>query len=245
MAVFVLVHGAFHGGWCYARVAALLRQQGHDVFTPTLTGLGERAHLTASPIDLSTHIEDVVNVLTCEELEQVVLCGHSYAGMVITGVAARMGKRIDTLVYLDAIVPEHGQSLFDIVGPEVAARTTASACGSGWVPALPASYFNVNAEDVEWVERRCGPHPLASFTQAVELTGKETLVRRRVYILAENYEFGLNERVCETLSRLPGWTTTSVKSGHDVMIDQPHSLAELLAAQATSGTGSALCGRAD
>jgi pimeloyl-ACP methyl ester carboxylesterase len=245
MAVFVLVHGAFHGGWCYARVAALLRQQGHEVFTPTLTGLGQRAHLTAGSIDLSTHIEDVVNVLICEELDQVILCRHSYGGMVITGVAAHLGERLDTLVYLDAIVPEHGQSLFDIVGPEIAERTTASACGSGWVPALPASYFNVNAEDVDWVERRCGPHPLACFTQTVELTGKEALVRRRVYILAENYAFGLNARVCEKLSRLPGWTTASLKSGHDVMIDEPGRLAELLAAQATPGTGSAMSGRAD
>jgi pimeloyl-ACP methyl ester carboxylesterase len=111
---FVLVHGAWSGGWCYSRAAALLRARGHAVFTPTLTGQGERAHLLSGAINLSTHIEDVLGVFRFERLSDVVLAGHSYGGMVITGVADRIADKIKTLAYLDAFVPEDGQSLFDI-----------------------------------------------------------------------------------------------------------------------------------
>jgi len=108
MATFVLVHGAWHGGWCWKRVAALLRQAGHEVFAPTLTGLGERAHLMSNAIDLHTHIRDILGVLQWEELADVVLCGHSYGGMVISGVADRVPEKLRSLVYLDAFVPDNG-----------------------------------------------------------------------------------------------------------------------------------------
>src|SRR4029434_2852764 len=110
---YVLVHGAWHGGCCWARVARLLRDAGHEVYTPTLTGLGERAHLARPETDLETHVQDVAAVLESEERRQVRLGGHSYGGMVITGVAARTSGRIAHLVYLDAFVPEAGKSLLD------------------------------------------------------------------------------------------------------------------------------------
>ena len=118
MATFVLVHGAWHGGWCWKRVRPLLESRGHLVFTPTLTGLGERSHLLARETGLETHIADVVNVIRWEELSEVVLCGHSYGGMVISGVADRVPDRIRSLVYLDAFVPSDGQSLFDFLPAE-------------------------------------------------------------------------------------------------------------------------------
>ena len=105
MATFVLVHGAWHGGWCWKKVAPLLRSAGHEVYTPTLTGLGERDHLLTRDIGLDTHIQDIVNVLEYEELTQVVLVGHSYGGMVVTGVAERAHERLRQLVYLDAATP--------------------------------------------------------------------------------------------------------------------------------------------
>ena len=111
MANFVLVHGAWHGGWCWVRVAERLRRDGHFVVTPTLTGLGERAHLLNRDINLDTHITDIVAVLEAEELQDVVLCGHSYGGCVITGVADRVAERLRAVVYLDAFIPEDGQSL--------------------------------------------------------------------------------------------------------------------------------------
>src|SRR5580700_6619085 len=114
-ATFVLVHGAWHGGWCFARVAEILRAQGHRVFTPTLTGLGERVHLASTEITLSTHVTDIVNVVRYEDLHDVVLLGHSYGGMVISGVVEVVPERVGALVYLDAFVPENGESLLDLV----------------------------------------------------------------------------------------------------------------------------------
>ena len=115
MATFVLVHGAWHGSWCWKRVRKALQARGHDVFTPTLTGVGERSHLLSPDVNLDTHITDVVNLIRWEELSGIVLCGHSYGGCVITGVADRLSDRIAALVYLDAFVPEDGQSLYDIL----------------------------------------------------------------------------------------------------------------------------------
>src|SRR4051812_23108269 len=121
MTTFVLVHGSRHGGWSWKRVAPLLRAAGHDVFTPTLTGVGERVHLAAPEVDLHLHVTDVANVLAFEDLTDVVLVGHSYAGMVITGVAEVASERLRQLVYLDALVPEAGQSAFDVWWPDRAA----------------------------------------------------------------------------------------------------------------------------
>src|SRR5262249_25595660 len=121
MATFVLVHGAWHGGWCWRDVAARLRRAGHDVYAPSLTGLGERAHLARPGIALDDHVQDVVALLQMEALSDVVLVGHSYGGMVVTGAADREAARIRRLVYLDAFVPESGRCVLDYVVPERAA----------------------------------------------------------------------------------------------------------------------------
>jgi pimeloyl-ACP methyl ester carboxylesterase len=115
---FVLVHGAWHGGWCYGRVAERLRAAGHRVLTPTLTGLGERSHLCSRSVNLTTHIADVVNLIKWEQLQRVTLVGHSYGGVVVTGVADTIPERISSLVYLDAFVPKDGQCMLDLVGPD-------------------------------------------------------------------------------------------------------------------------------
>src|SRR4051812_5893566 len=165
--IFVLVHGAWSGGWCYARAAALLRSRGHTVFTPTLTGQGERAHLMSGAINLSTHIEDVLGVFKFERLSDVVLGGHSYGGMVITGVADRIAERVRALAYLDAFIPDDGQSLFDINIPANTQRFLAQAGASGGlsVPPPPAAYFGVNAADAATVDALATPHPLGCFTE--------------------------------------------------------------------------------
>ena len=168
MTTFVLVHGAWHGGWCYKRVARLLREAGHEVYTPTLTGLGERAHLMSRSIDLGTHIQDVVGVIRCEELSGVVLCGHSYGGMVIAGVAEQIAATIRSLVYLDAFVPESGKSVFDYLPAEQSAgmRADAEQNGEGYkVTPIPAAAFAVNAKDAAWVDAMCVKQPLATFEQ--------------------------------------------------------------------------------
>src|SRR6476620_11077653 len=153
MATFVLVHGAWHGSWCWKRVRKALQARGHDVFTPTLTGVAERSHLISPQVNLDTHINDVVNLIRWEELSDVVLCGHSYGGCVISGVVDRVPDRIGALVYLDAFVLEDGQSLHDTLQP--AQRDLqwdlATRYGDGWkVPPIPAEVFNVNERDREW-----------------------------------------------------------------------------------------------
>ena len=167
MATFVLVHGAWRGGWCYRGVARCLRQAGHEVFTPTLTGLGERAHLGALSISLSTHVEDIVSAIVCEEIDNVVLCGHSYGGMVVTGVAGRLPGKIRALVYLDAFVPESGKALWDYISEAEKSYFVSSAAGGGLTAPIPAAAFACT--DPAWVDRRCGPHPIACFLEALTL----------------------------------------------------------------------------
>ena len=135
MTTFVLVHGAWHGGWCWSRVARRLRAAGHEVHTPTLTGLGDRSHLMSRSVNLQTHVQDVANLLHWEELNDIVLCGHSYGGMVITGVANRLAKRIKSLVYLDAFVPENGQAVLDFMPADRVEQFYESVRekGAGWL----------------------------------------------------------------------------------------------------------------
>jgi pimeloyl-ACP methyl ester carboxylesterase len=163
---FVLVHGAWHGGWCWRRVADLLQQGGHKVFTPTLTGLGERSHLLRAGIDVSTHIADVVNVLKWERLSGVVLCGHSYGGLVVSGVAEQMPDKIGSIVFLDAFVPENGDSMADLTSQVVRDNLKAATeRGDISVPARPAAAFLVNEKDQAWVDSLCGPQPIGTMTE--------------------------------------------------------------------------------
>lgn len=231
MATFVLIHGGWHGGWCWKRVAALLRQTGHEVFTPTLTGLGERAHLLHQGIDLNTHINDVLGVLQWEELYDVVLCGHSYGGMVITGVADKVPEQIRTLVYLDAFVPVDGQCMMDLLPTETAAgfRNDAMTRGAGFrVGQIPAKVFAVNEQDRPWVDRRCVEHPLGCFEQKLRLTGAWLKVPKRVYVHATGWGPSSFTPIYERVRQEPAWHIVLVPSGHDVMIDTPRELTEIL-----------------
>ena len=233
MTTFVLIHGAWHGGWCYKRVARLLRQAGHEVYTPTLTGLGERAHLMSRSIDLSTHIQDIVGVIRCEELSDVVLCGHSYGGMVIAGVAEQIADRICSLVYLDAFVPENGKSLFDYLPAEQSAgmRADASQNGEGYkVTPIPAAAFAVNAKDADWVDAMCVKQPLATFEQKLILSGRQ--VRRRTYVLAAGWGPSPFQQFGARLKDDRSWQFVSMGCGHDVMVDRPQELADVLIAAA-------------
>ena len=230
-ATFVLVHGAWHGGWCYARVADRLHALGHRVYTPTLTGLGERSHLYSDAIDLSTHITDVLNVLEWEELDDVILCGHSYGGFVVGGVAENVPERLAGLVFLDAFVPENGQSMHDAVGPAMRDRQLAGVTDNG-VPPIPAHHFHVNEDDAAWVDAQCVPQPLATFTEKLVLTGAIDRVPKRAYIRAANYPNPNFDRYKAKFAADPGWVTYDVPSGHDVMLDRPDDLTALLIAEA-------------
>jgi pimeloyl-ACP methyl ester carboxylesterase len=226
---FVLVHGAWHGGWCWRRVIALLQAQGHRVFAPTLSGLGARSHLAAMPIDLDTHIADVVNEMRWEELDGVVLCGHSYGGMVISGVAEKMERAISSIVFLDAFLPDDGQSLFDIAPSTTrAAMDQAIAKGERMLPPRPAAFFKVNDKDQAWVDAMCTPQPLATFTQRLKLTGAHDRIGKKAYVRAPLYP---NEKFNDAAARVRddrAWRFYEVPCGHDVMVDMPERLTEIL-----------------
>jgi pimeloyl-ACP methyl ester carboxylesterase len=233
MTTFVLVHGAWHGGWCYKRLARLLRQAGHEVYTPTLTGLGERAHLMSRTIDLGTHVQDIVGVIRCEDLSDVVLCGHSYGGMVIAGVAEQVAGTIRSLVYLDAFVPENDKSLFDYLPTELSEqmRTDAAQNGEGYkITPMPAAAFAVSAKDAAWVDAMCVKQPLATFEQKLVLRSPQ--VPKRVYILAAGWEPSPFQQFGARFKDDRGWQFFSIGCGHDMMVDRPQELADMLIAAA-------------
>jgi pimeloyl-ACP methyl ester carboxylesterase len=223
----VLVHGAWHGSWCWKRVEARLLAAGHTVFAPTLTGLAERAHLLSPQVNLTTHIEDVASVLEFEELSGAVLVGHSYGGLVVSGVASRLPKRIGRLVYLDAFVPAHGQTGFDLMKPAYAASWKKKAAGTFKVPPmLDAKAMGVtDAVDAAWVDRKLTPHPLASFEEKLELDAAALGRLPRAYLRCAGFPgFGPTaERV-----RKEGFEVKELPCGHDAMIAAPEALAEML-----------------
>jgi pimeloyl-ACP methyl ester carboxylesterase len=230
MSAYVLVHGGWHGGWCWARVARLLRDAGHDVFTPTLTGLGERAHLGRPEVDLAHHVQDVVAVLEAEELRSVTLVGHSYGGMVVTGVAARAASRLAHLVYLDAFVPAPGQAMLDLIAPERAAamREAARTDGEGWrvPPWKPEQYGVTSARDIEWLARRLTPHPLGTLEQAAE-AGPPPRVKLS-YVYCQKTATGSFAQFAERLRDDRKWAFHELKTGHDAMVTAPGEVAKIL-----------------
>jgi pimeloyl-ACP methyl ester carboxylesterase len=227
MATFVLVHGSFHGGWCWQRVAHLLRESGHEVHTPTLTGLGERSHLATRQAGLELHIQDIFNVLEFEDLHEVVLVGHSYAGLVITGVAERTPGRVKRLIYLDAFIPHDGKSAFDLM-PGVEGQWTqmAAAQGDGWlVPAMPPEEMGItDRKDISWAQSRLRPMPLFTHQQPYHVTNRDALTVPRTYILCTEFGFQSTAREAQKL----GWDYFQLETGHDAMITKPKEVAETL-----------------
>jgi pimeloyl-ACP methyl ester carboxylesterase len=231
MATFVLVHGAWHGGWCWRRAADRLTAKGHRVFTPTLTGLADRSHMNSPRINLDTHVRDVLGVLKWEALNDVVLVGHSYAGMVISAVAEKAAPgAIGSIVFLDAFLPEDGKALFDYTsGPDGEPDPRAAEGeAAGFVEPIPAEVFNVNLADRAWVDAQCTPQSTRCFSQRVRLTGARERIGKKTYILATGYR-GLGFLAfAERVRSDPSWRYYEVDCGHDVMLDEPERLTEIL-----------------
>jgi pimeloyl-ACP methyl ester carboxylesterase len=230
MAMILIAHGAWSGGWSWRKMRPLMAAAGHDLITPTYTGLGERRHLAHPMIDLETHVEDVLNLLDCEELGDVVLLGHSYGGMVATGVADRARERIRSLIYLDAFVPNDGQCLLDLQPPEVRARMLASvqASGNGWqVPPYPTPH-DTAPEDVAWYERHRGPQPLRTFSTALRLrNGPLTLPRSYIHCSGKIGHDSFRQ-FADRLRDAPGWRFFEMAASHSPHITAPGRLAEIL-----------------
>jgi len=227
MTTFVLVHGGWQGGWSFKSVARLLRANGHDVYVATLTGLGERSHLAAFPVNLETHVSDVANMVLWEDLIDVVLVGHSYGGMVITAVADRHPNLVRTLVYLDAIVPKDGDSLLSLRPEyrEVFLRSAAAADGR-MVAAPAASARDARSEFWNQIDGKNVAHPLNCFTQGIKLTGQHKSVPLRIFIYAAG---GSYEEQYRGFRDMPGNQVHGIAdAGHSIMIDQPEAVSAIL-----------------
>jgi pimeloyl-ACP methyl ester carboxylesterase len=230
MATFVVCHGAWSAGWAWKKVRPLLRAAGHEIFTPTYTGLGERAHQVGRDVDLDTHIADVVAVLECENLRDVVLVGHSYGGMVATGVADRAVDRISRLIYLDAFVPGRGQSLFDMLPPEERARRRqgADTGGDGWLLPPNPPPPDTSPEDVAWITPRRRWQPIGCFAQPLLLMRPDTaLPRSYIYCtrLGPGDPFG---QFARRFRSDPAWQFFELDASHSPNVTAPEALVSLL-----------------
>jgi pimeloyl-ACP methyl ester carboxylesterase len=240
MAVYVLVHGGWHGAWCWDKVTPLLRAAGHQVYAPTLTGLAETAHLLTADVGLDTHIQDVVGLLGKEDLHQIILVGHSYSGMVITGVADCAPDRIGLLVYLDAVVPQDGQSLADTQPLVISAlRREANKHGDGWRvdpprarPAFLGGLFGITQEpDLSMVRSKVTAQPLKTFTQPLRMTNQEavsSIPHTFIQTTGGGPIYSFMRRTFMRVPDEPGWRIRRLKTGHDAMIIAPRELADLL-----------------
>ncbi|MBR0869434.1 alpha/beta hydrolase [Bradyrhizobium tropiciagri] len=227
---FVLVHGAWHGGWCWRPVADLLEAQGHKVFTPTLSGLGERSHLLTREVNVSTHVVDVANVIAWEDLQDVVLVGHSYGGLAISGVADKMADRISSIIFLDAFLPEDGDSLLEKSSP--AFKSAIEAALGRQDPSFkapPAAAFGVQDEkDRAWVDSKTTPQPIGTYTEKLRVLGGREKIAKKTYIRAKGYASPTFDGNVAKLKDKTGWKLVELQTGHDVMVIAPKDLAKLL-----------------
>lgn len=229
MSPIVLLAGAWHGGWCWERVAPSLRAAGHDVYTPTLTGVSDRAHLINPSTGLDTHIADVTRLIEFYGLHDVVLLGHSYAGQVVTGVADVMPDRIGHRIYLDAFVGDDGDAAIDLLPESVAGhyRESVASTGFGWlIPPRSLEVLGVTqSEDLEWLTPRLTPHPWKTYTDRLELSGAAKTVAAS-YIECTDWMRVFRPYAAKAAAA--GFVTREIPTGHEAMVTEPEALAEML-----------------
>ncbi|MBG6076848.1 alpha/beta fold hydrolase [Polaromonas sp. CG_9.11] len=238
MANFVLVHGAWHGGWCWQRVTAALQKEGHRVHAVTLTGLGERAHQLSPAITLDTHIDDVLNLIEAEELEDVVLAVHSYAGMIGTAVADRLGQRLKHLVYVDAVLPRPGESWSSTQSSATQQQRLAAAQASRHFsfPPPDPEVFGLQDADREWVRRRQTPHPGNTYQAPLQFDVQRVAAVPRTFVsctepaLATIAPSRLRARdpLLWNGAWLPNAHYVELPTGHDPMVSEPAALVRIL-----------------
>ena len=218
-ATFLIAHGAWTGAWSWRRVIDRLNHRGHRVHVPTLSGLCERSHLAhAASITLSTHVSDIVNEATWNDLDRLVLVGHSYGGFVIAGAAEKLGARVGSIVFLDAFIPKDGQSFADLAPGE--------SLPEPWVPPPPPAKDEYrDDDDRNWVIGKVTPQPTATFTERLRITGAYLQVPKKTFIQASR---GVSAETAASLRRDSSWTVREIDSGHDVPVDRPQQLADLL-----------------
>jgi pimeloyl-ACP methyl ester carboxylesterase len=238
MSIFVFVPGGWHGGWCWKRVADLLRAQGHEVYTPTLTGLGERAHLFGPTVDLETHIADILGLLEWEDLREVILVGHSYGGMVITGVADRVPERLSRVVYLDALWPGDGEAVGDVIGEAAVQGVIAAGVDPARPPLIAGGSMIAQTlgvtdpDDIAWLASKLTPQPPGALRQPLRL--KAPLGVGIVYVMcvdSPTTEEGLRlswNRAGKRAAEDPSVRIVSLNAPHNAMVTHPVEVAEVL-----------------
>lgn len=237
----VLVHGAWGGAWVWRRVLGPLRDAGHEVHAVTLTGDGERAHLRRPDIALGTHIDDVVGLVEAEELDEVVLVGHSYGGMVITGAAAALRSSrpssVGALAYVDAMVPLPGEGWGVRHSPDVAAARTAAAAehGNALPPPDPGEGFALSDEDAAWLRRRQVPHPFGMYREPLEYDGALLEPLPRLFVDCSEPAYPTIDPIRERVRSAPGWQVEEIRTGHFPMVSEPEQLVRHLLAFADGG----------
>jgi Alpha/beta hydrolase family len=227
---FVLIHGAWVGGWYWRRVSDLLEKKGHKVFSPTLTGLGERSHLLSKDINLDTHVTDIVNVIKWEGLNDICFVAHSYAGFPASGALDQIGDRVSSIVWLDAFKPENGDRLVDLLPePRRAPMLAAFEKGELGLKGPKAELFHVNEKDRALVDEKATPQPTSTFVQPIKLSGGREKVAKKTYIRATRYASLGFDRALEKCKADKSWTVVETNvPGHVVMIDEPNWLADQL-----------------
>jgi len=234
---FVLVHGAWHGGWCWRHVADMLTAKGHRVYTPTLTGLAERSHLLSTSINLDTHIADIVNLFKWEDIAHAVLVGHSYGGWPISGAVENVLPQVASIVYLDAHLPENGQKGIDTSSSQFQEQLReAIAKGEAGRPVPKAEAFRIrDPSNAAWVQAKMTPQPTGPAVQPIVLSGARDKVAKKTYIRAVSYPQPHFDAALAKCKADPTWKTFvfyAEEAGHDVMVDAPKRLAEILEAVA-------------
>ncbi len=222
MAIYVLVHGAWGGSYMYSDLARALRAAGHEVHVPSLTGLGERAHLAHGGITLTDHINDVIGLIDYERLSEIILVGHSYGGMVVTGVSALRGSKISSLVYIDAFLPQDGEALWDIASDF---ERKAYIDGQRQTPGLSKPFFPVG-------DQRISSHPLLTLLESVKLGGEEGQIGRRSYLYATNNAPTTFTKFRDRIAADPAWTVHELATGHHMWADDLPGVLKILLAEA-------------
>ena len=228
MTDFVLVHGAWHGAWCWQKILPSLWAKGHRAFPVTLTGVGDREHLMSPNIRLATHIDDVAAVIETEELTRVVLVGHSYGGLLITAVADRYAERIVGLVYLDAIVPRSGESWSSSHDETARQARRAGIARDGVIPPPPASAFGLTGEDAAWVDRRQRPQPGGVYEDVLRFDEARVAGLARTFVDCTSPALPTIEMSRRRVRSEPGWQVIEIATGHDPMISAPDQLLRIL-----------------
>jgi hypothetical protein len=227
---FVLIHGAYHGGWCWKKVVDLLEKQGHKVYAPSLTGLADRSHLLSMNLTLDTHITDIVNLFKWEDLKDACLAVHSAGGWPGSGALEHIGDRVSSIVWVDAFMPKNGESQLDQISPfSRKALEEAMAKGEAGRKPPKASQYSLSEKDYAWMDSKLTPQPNSIVRDAIKLTGALQKVKKKTFIRAPKYPQKMFDQALAECKADPTWKThIAENSHHDVMIDQPEWLTKIL-----------------